>query len=110
MVDFAIRLKCGDPPDLPKLSILVLQPILNRVFSITNPTLFSFGYDNYASARRVAPWQLNRQLICFIAEVPSNHNNNNNNNNDLLSEMENPKWKIFFGNSFCPIDRGPGSH
>ena len=30
--------------------------------------------------------------------------------NNLLSEMENPKWKIFFGNSFCPIDRGPGSH
>ena len=33
-------------------------------------------------------------IICII--------NNNNNNNDLLSEMENPKWKIFFGNSFLP--------
>ena len=73
MVDFAIRLKCGDPPDLPELSILVLQPFLNRIFSITNQHYFHLVYDNYASARRVAPWQLNRQLICFIAEVPSNH-------------------------------------
>ena len=23
--------------------------------------------------------------------------------------MENPKWKIFFGNSFCPIDVGPAA-
>ena len=35
--------------------------------------------------------------------------NNNNNNNDLLSEMENPKWKIFLEILFAQLIVGPAA-
>ena len=34
---------------------------------------------------------------------------NNNNNNDLLSEMENPKWKIFLEILFAQLIVGPAA-
>ena len=39
-------------------------------FYFLKPTIFSFGYEYYASARMVAS-KFNRQIIVF-AEVPSN--------------------------------------
>ena len=39
--------------------------------NFVKPTLFSFGYDYYSSARMVAP-QLIKSPNYFIAEAPSN--------------------------------------
>ena len=62
-VNFVIRLKCGDPHVLLKLSLLDFVAILNRIF--VKPTLFSLGYDYYASTRMVAS-QLNHQIILLL--------------------------------------------
>ena len=69
MVNSVIRLKRRDPHVLLEVSLFEFVVILN--WNMSNPTLFSIGYDYYASARMVAS-QLNHQIILLL-KCPLTH-------------------------------------
>ena len=64
MINFVLRIKRGDPRVLLELSLFDFCSQFFKM-NFVKPTLFSFSYDYYTSARMVAS-QLNHQIILLL--------------------------------------------